>query len=106
MCVGNKIKSISRTGSLLATTCKDKKLRIIDPRLGEVLREGDSHQGNKASKVFIYLFTFFYPEHVSNAAVAMYNIYTVRTQSKRPLCALHTHMYVLYRGAWILFNHE
>ena len=40
-----------RTGSLLATTCKDKKLRIIDPRSGEVLRVGDGHQGNKAAKV-------------------------------------------------------
>jgi len=46
--------SLNRTGSLLATTCKDKKLRIIDPRLGEVLRVGDSHQGTKASKV-VYL---------------------------------------------------
>ena len=45
-----------RTGSLLATTCKDKKLRIIDPRSGEVLRKGDSHQGNKASKVSIYYY--------------------------------------------------
>lgn len=43
--------SLNRTGSLLATTCKDKKIRIIDPRSGEVLRVGDSHQGNKASKV-------------------------------------------------------
>jgi hypothetical protein len=40
-----------RNGSLLATTCKDKKLRIIDPRNGEVLRQGDSHQGTKACKV-------------------------------------------------------
>ena len=46
--------SLNRTGSLLATTCKDKKLRIIDPRSGEVLRIGDCHQGNKASKV-VYL---------------------------------------------------
>ena len=45
--------NVFRTGSLLATTCKDKKLRIIDPRSGEVLRKGDSHQGNKASKVSI-----------------------------------------------------
>ena len=48
------IFNVFRTGSLLATTCKDKKLRIIDPRSGEVLRKGDSHQGNKASKVSIY----------------------------------------------------
>ena len=47
----NLLKLDFRTGSLLATTCKDKKLRIIDPRSGEVLRVGDSHQGNKASKV-------------------------------------------------------
>ena len=40
-----------RTGSLLATTSKDKSLRIIDPRNGEVLREGDCHRGTKASKV-------------------------------------------------------
>ena len=40
-----------RTGSLLATTSKDKSIRIIDPRTGEVLREGDCHRGTKASKV-------------------------------------------------------
>ena len=44
----------SRNGSLLATTCKDKKIRIIDPRNGEVLRTGDCHKGTKASKVRKY----------------------------------------------------
>jgi len=51
-----------RNGSLLATTCKDKKLRIIDPRNGDVLRMGDSHQGTKASKVtknFCYIQSFY-----------------------------------------------
>lgn len=46
--------SFNRDGSLLATTCKDKKLRIIDPRSGKVLEEGVCHQGSKASKV-VYL---------------------------------------------------
>merc|ERR550519_2306553 len=46
--------SFNRNGSLLATTCKDKKLRILDPRTGEVLRQGKNHQGTKASKV-VYL---------------------------------------------------
>jgi len=46
--------SFNRNGSLLATTCKDKKIRIIDPRTGEVLRQGKNHQGTKASKV-VYL---------------------------------------------------
>ncbi|XP_077562721.1 coronin-2B-like isoform X2 [Haemaphysalis longicornis] len=43
--------SFNRDGSLLATTCKDKKLRIIDPRACTVIREGVCHQGSKASKV-------------------------------------------------------
>ncbi|XP_022251440.1 coronin-2B-like isoform X2 [Limulus polyphemus] len=43
--------SFNRDGSLLATTCKDKKLRIIDPRQGMVLKESLCHQGSKASKV-------------------------------------------------------
>ena len=40
-----------RNGSLLATTCKDKKLRLLDPRTGEIVQQGSSHQGTKASKV-------------------------------------------------------
>lgn len=43
--------SWNRDGSLFATTCKDKKLRIIDPRLGKVVNEGLCHHGTKASKV-------------------------------------------------------
>ncbi|XP_071443505.1 coronin-1A-like isoform X1 [Hetaerina americana] len=43
--------SFNLDGSLLATTCKDKKLRIIEPRHGIILSEGVCHQGTKASKV-------------------------------------------------------
>lgn len=43
--------SFNRDGSLLATTCKDKKLRIIDPRTGRVEQEGLCHVGSKSSKV-------------------------------------------------------
>ncbi|KAF5274440.1 hypothetical protein FQR65_LT04356 [Abscondita terminalis] len=43
--------SLNRDGSLLATTCKDKKLRIIEPRSGIVKMEGVCHAGSKASKV-------------------------------------------------------
>ncbi|XP_026497028.2 coronin-2B-like isoform X1 [Vanessa tameamea] len=42
--------SFNRDGSLLATTCKDKKLRVIEPRRGIVLSEGTCHGGTKASK--------------------------------------------------------
>lgn len=43
--------SFNRDGSLLATTSKDKKLRIIDPRSGNIVNEGLCHHGTKASKV-------------------------------------------------------
>ncbi|CAH1647049.1 unnamed protein product [Spodoptera littoralis] len=42
--------SFNRDGSLLATTSKDKKLRVIEPRRGIVLSEGPCHLGTKASK--------------------------------------------------------
>ncbi|KOX68216.1 Coronin-2B [Melipona quadrifasciata] len=51
--------SLNRDGSLLATTCKDKKLRVFEPRSGIVVssnstdhqQEGICHAGTKASKV-------------------------------------------------------
>ncbi|KAI2809222.1 hypothetical protein BLOT_000369 [Blomia tropicalis] len=46
--------SFNRSGSLLATTSKDKRIRIIDPRSGKVVNEGLCHHGTKASKV-VYL---------------------------------------------------
>jgi len=39
------------TGSLLAATSKDKKMRIIDPRQSKVALEPKIHDGAKASKV-------------------------------------------------------
>lgn len=38
-------------GSLLATTCKDKKLRVIDPRSGEIVASVMGHDGTKATRV-------------------------------------------------------
>lgn len=43
--------AINRDGSLLATTSKDKILRIIEPRTGIVVAEGAAHEGTKCSKV-------------------------------------------------------
>lgn len=37
-------------GSKLVTTCKDKKIRIIDPRTGEVESEALCHEGSKATR--------------------------------------------------------
>lgn len=40
------------TGTLLATTCRDRKLRLFDPRVGgEAVRITDGHGGIKGSRV-------------------------------------------------------
>ena len=36
-------------GSILTTTCKDKKIRTFDPRTGDIAQEADGHTGVKAS---------------------------------------------------------
>lgn len=43
--------SFNKDGSRLATTCKDKKLRVLDPRTGFVISEGVCHAGTRSSKV-------------------------------------------------------
>ncbi|XP_076306921.1 coronin-6-like isoform X2 [Tachypleus tridentatus] len=44
----------SWNGSRLATTCKDKKIRVYDPRSGEMLQEALGHEGAKPQRV-VYL---------------------------------------------------
>lgn len=44
--------SFSTDGSLLATTCKDKKVRLIEPRSGNLLRESNN-KTTKAIKVLL-----------------------------------------------------
>jgi len=38
------------TGQLIVTSCKDKKIRVIDPRAGNAVSEGEGHQGVKGSR--------------------------------------------------------
>ncbi|KAF8075319.1 microtubule binding protein [Lyophyllum atratum] len=51
---GDAIQSIAfnPTGTLLATTCRDRKLRLFDPRAGgEAVRVVDGHGGIKGSRI-------------------------------------------------------
>lgn len=41
-------------GQTFATTCKDRKMRIVDPRAGKVVAEKEAHAGSKGSRV-VYL---------------------------------------------------
>ncbi|KAF9573321.1 Coronin-like protein crn1 [Mortierella alpina] len=38
-------------GTLVATTCRDKKLRVFDVRSNKIVQQADSHQGVKGSRV-------------------------------------------------------
>ncbi|KAG0261627.1 Coronin-like protein crn1 [Actinomortierella ambigua] len=38
-------------GTLVATTCRDKKLRVFDVRANKIVQQADSHQGVKGSRV-------------------------------------------------------
>lgn len=44
--------SFNTDGSLLATSCKDKKLRVIEPRSGRVLQVRNIFMGRHKSVVF------------------------------------------------------
>ncbi|CAF2989043.1 unnamed protein product [Rotaria sp. Silwood2] len=52
-CHPDAIQSIAwnRNGSLFATTCKDKNIRVIEPRTGRIISKGIGHQGPKTSKL-------------------------------------------------------
>jgi len=41
----------NRNGSLIITSCKDKKIRLIDPRMNKIVQEVEAHQGVKGSRV-------------------------------------------------------
>ncbi|KAK7080135.1 hypothetical protein SK128_009405 [Halocaridina rubra] len=43
--------SLNRNGSRIATTSRDKRLRIVDPLSGKLLQEELCHEGSKACKV-------------------------------------------------------
>ncbi|KAJ2903348.1 Coronin-like protein crn1, partial [Coemansia aciculifera] len=50
---GDSIMSIAwdHSGSLIAATCRDKRLRIFDARSGAIVQEGAGHLGVKGSRV-------------------------------------------------------
>lgn len=50
---GDAVFSISWSpdGCFFASTCKDKTIRVIDPRNGSVLVQGEGHLGTKCSKI-------------------------------------------------------
>jgi hypothetical protein len=76
-CFPDMIYSIcwNRDGSLIAATCKDKKIRVVDVRKNELLAEGSGHEGTKPSRVVFCgsnLFTTGY-SRMSERQYALWN---------------------------------
>lgn len=51
-CHGDQIQSLSwrGNGTTLVTSCKDKKIRVLDPRAGKSVLEGKGHDGVRDSR--------------------------------------------------------
>lgn len=60
-------------GSKLVTTCKDKKIRLINPRTGEVESEAYCHEGSKATQaIFLRHGLIFTTGYVSSVFFLIY----------------------------------
>ncbi|ESO90954.1 hypothetical protein LOTGIDRAFT_122357 [Lottia gigantea] len=80
-CHNDTIFSLSwnNDGSLFSTTCKDKHLRIIDPRMATVAVEAEGHGGAKPSKcVFIKDNRHIFTAGFSRSSDRQYALWDVR----------------------------
>ncbi|XP_063896690.1 coronin-1C-A isoform X2 [Helicoverpa armigera] len=64
------------TGSKLLTTCRDKKIRIIDPRKGEVESEAVAHEGSKASRAIFLKHGLVFTTGFSRMSERQYSLRT------------------------------
>ncbi|CAI9735756.1 coronin-2B isoform X11 [Octopus vulgaris] len=84
-CHNDTVFSITwnREGSLFATTCKDRKIRVHDPRTAQVAIDGTGHQGVKASKsVFLGDTNRIFTTGFSRSSERQYAIWDVRNMTK------------------------
>ncbi|KAJ2940202.1 hypothetical protein O0L34_g11769 [Tuta absoluta] len=63
-------------GSKLLTTCRDKKIRIIDPRKGEVESEAIAHEGSKASRAIFLKHGLVFTTGFSRMSERQYSLRT------------------------------
>ncbi|ESN90362.1 hypothetical protein HELRODRAFT_71055 [Helobdella robusta] len=72
-------------GSLFATTCKDKKIRVICPRTGNVVAvsfEGTGHQGNKSSRIVFLKNELLFTTGFSRSGQRQHALWDSRNLSK------------------------
>nr|CAH7717908.1 unnamed protein product [Callosobruchus chinensis] len=63
-------------GSKLLTTCKDKKIRIINPRTGEVETEAIAHEGSKATRAIFLRHGLVFTTGFSKMSERQYSLRT------------------------------
>ncbi|XP_050512476.1 coronin-6 [Diabrotica virgifera virgifera] len=63
-------------GSKLLTTCKDKKIRIINPRTGEVEAEDLAHEGSKATRAIFLRHGLVFTTGFSKMSERQYSLRT------------------------------
>lgn len=63
-------------GSQLLTTCKDKKIRIINPRTGDVESEALSHEGSKATRAIFLRHGLVFTTGFSKMSERQYSLRT------------------------------
>ncbi|XP_076046962.1 protein coronin isoform X2 [Oratosquilla oratoria] len=66
--------SFNWNGSYLITTCKDKKIRLIDPRTGEIEEEAPSHEGSKATRAIFLRNSLIFTTGFSKRSERQYSL--------------------------------
>jgi len=69
-------------GSSIATSCKDKKIRIFDPRTNTVAAEGTAHEGVKGSRVVWVGATRLFSAGFTKTSEREFCIWDVREMAK------------------------
>uniref|UniRef100_A0A671QWU5 Coronin n=1 Tax=Sinocyclocheilus anshuiensis TaxID=1608454 RepID=A0A671QWU5_9TELE len=91
----------SRNGSLICTACKDKKVRVVDPRKGKIIAEKDkAHEGARPMRAIFLadgnIFTTGF-SRMSERQLALWNpvrvtavSVTSRSQTRHRMCTTST----------------
>eukprot|EP00054_Salpingoeca_dolichothecata_P032470 m.266147 g.266147 ORF g.266147 m.266147 type:complete len:453 (-) comp30123_c0_seq1:31-1389(-) len=69
-------------GTLMATTSKDKIVRVIDPRAGKVVSEGKGHAGTKAARVTFTTEGKLFTTGFSRMSERQYAVWDINDMSK------------------------
>lgn len=95
--------SWNRDGSKLATTCKDKQIRIIDARSGNVIAKNKGHEGAKPQRVaFCDKYNCVFTSGFSKMSDRQYGVWDDKTLKEKALEDIDSSNGVLF----IYYDHD